>query len=193
MRPPRPLPVSAPFLTFYTVTFRRPAALWRNMASIGRQTAVERVEQIVLPDHVGYGLVGGLFGRIAWYAEAVRGDYVHILNDDDELADARVVERLQAFVVSTGSPPVVVVRGRKGGVDFPRGAWGVPPEEGLVDLGNYVLRRDVWTAHVNDYGMRYQGDYDHARALFETGHRFEFLDMLFFVGGAGGGRPETDL
>ena len=68
MRQPRPLPSRPPFLTLVTMTHLRPTALVRNLASVGRQTAVQDLEQIVLPDHVGYGHTNGLYVRIAWYA-----------------------------------------------------------------------------------------------------------------------------
>lgn len=193
MKQPKPLPSAPPFLTIYTSTHLRPAALVRNLASVGRQTAVEDLEQIVVPDHVGYGLAGGLFGRIPWYAPACRGRYVAILSDDDELADERAVERLRAFVAQRGDPPVVLVRVRKGDATFPKGTPDAGPAEGAVDLGSYVLRRDVWLAHAGDYGRRYQGDFDHAVALDQAGYSPIYCDLLFAVGPLSNGRPELSL
>ena len=64
MKQPKPFPSEPPFLSIYTPTFRRPQYLAKNMASVGRQTAAQHVEQIIVPDHVGYGVVGGLYGRM---------------------------------------------------------------------------------------------------------------------------------
>lgn len=191
MKPPRPMPTAPPFLTIYTNAYKRPAALARCMASVARQTAVEHLEQIVLPDHVGYGIVGGLYGRVPWYAEACRGDYVTMLCDDDELADERVVERLMAFARARGNPPVVIVQAEKGGLHLPSHAPDREPDPGEVDLCCLVMRRDVWLRHVNDWGMRYEGDYDMAVALRRAGYEHAWLDMLFAVGANSNGRPEA--
>lgn len=192
MHPPKPLPTARPFLTFYTPTFRRPDGLARCMASIARQSAVERVEQLVIPDHPGYGLAAGLFGRIPWYADACRGDYVNILADDDELASPVVVEQLEAFAAKMHQPPVIVARVRKGPLDLPLCGIESAPIEGRIDMTSYILRADVWRAHVTDYGIRYAGDYDHAKALWDAGHRHEFFNVLYAVGAASNGRPEVD-
>lgn len=192
MQPPKPLPTERPFLSFYTPTFRRPTALDKCIRSVSNQTAVEHVEQLVVPDHPGYGVAGGLFGRMAWYAEALRGEYVHVLCDDDELASPTAVEQLRRFVAKMHQPPVVVVRARKGVLELPLCSIAEPPVCGRIDLSCYVLRHDVWRRHYKDYGLRYEGDYDHATALWQAGHRHEFLDMLFVVGGASNGRPEVD-
>src|SRR5262245_26002669 len=131
MRPPRPLPATRPFLTLFTMAFRRPQALARNFRSVATQTAAERIEQIVLPDHVGYGWEA-LYGRIGWYAQAARGEYVGWLNDDDELADTTVVERLERHVAKAGRPELVIVSVLKGGTEFPQCDADGPPIEGEI-------------------------------------------------------------
>lgn len=189
MRPPRLLPTEAPFLTLLTCAYRRPQALARNLASVARQTAVAHIEQIVLPDHVGYGW-DAMYGRAAWYAQAVHGRYVTWLNDDDALVQEDVVAKL--MTLTQGEPEVVIVKVRKGGVVFPK-QCPVPPIEGNVDLGCYVLRRDVWQRHVSDYGHRYQGDYDHALVLEGRNYRTLILDVLFAEGPASGGVTEVSV
>jgi hypothetical protein len=194
MKPPKPLPTEPPFLTLYTNTRLRPEALRRNLESVGRQTAVERLEQLVIPDHVGYGLAGALFGRVPWYAEACRGRYVAFLSDDDALAGENVVAALERFVGSQPeAPAAVLVRVAKGDGEFPKGDPAGPPVEGEIDLGCYVLRRDVWVAYKGAYGMRYSGDYDHAKRLWDDGIRPLFADVLFAAGPLSNGRPEMSL
>lgn len=192
VKPPRPLPTAAPFLSFYTPTFRRPTGLAKCLASVATQTAVERVEQLVVPDHAGLGVTNGLYGRMPFYAEALRGDYVHVLCDDDELASPTAVEQVERFAAKMQRPAVIVVRARKGNLDLPLCPIETAPVCGRIDLSCYIIRQDVWLRHYKDYGLRYEGDYDHALALWNAGHRHEFLDMLFVVGGASNGRPEVD-
>jgi hypothetical protein len=191
MKQPSPLPTEPPFLTFYTPTFHRPFALAKCMASIEKQTARHRVEQIIVPDFVGYGIANGLYGRIPWYAEACRGEYVHILADDDELLDERAVEKVIAFAEKKMRPPVIMVNVIKGGFEYPCCNPFGPPQVSEVDLGCYILRRDIWLRHYKDYGDRYEGDFDHAVVLHEHGYRREHLDLFFVEGGASNGRPEA--
>lgn len=195
MKQPKPLPTEPPFLTLYTSTHLRPTALARNMASVGRQTAVERIEQLVFPDHVGYGLAGGLFGRIPWYATACRGSYVAFLSDDDVLASEHAVADLERFVRKYVSPPVVLVNVKKGEHVFPRSDFPLDePEEGKIDLGSYVLRRDVFVAYKDAYGLRYSGDVDHARCLWQNGFMPKYAkDLLFAEGPLSNGVTECTL
>jgi hypothetical protein len=190
MKPPKPLPTRMPFLSIYTTTYRRPAALARNLRSVESQTAVELLEQIVIPDLVGYGIVDGLYTRLAWYAEALRGQYIHILPDDDCLATERVVEDLRAFAIDMAYPDVIVATARKGDVTYPRIPVDQRPEDGDIDLTSYIVRRDVWREHVHDYGRRYAGDVDHARALLAAGYHHARFEPIFVVGDNHNGRPE---
>ena len=192
MKPPKPLPTERPFLTLYTNTFRRPDGLAKCLASVGQQTAVDDLEQIVLPDHSGYGVAGGLFGRLPWYADAVRGQYVNLLCDDDVLASADVVAKVKAFAEDRQGPPLIVVNVQKGSTVFP----GVPPEGepicGSVDLTSYIVRADLWRAYLEKYEPVYEGDWWFAHALYRAGVPAAFCDVLWAIGAQSNGRPEVD-
>lgn len=187
--------MTTPFITFYTPTFRRPSRLAACMASVGRQTLAAEIEQIVLPDYIGLGVAQGLYGRMPLYAAACHGTYVHVLCDDDELIGKDAVAALKAFAEEHNNPPVILVRANKDGLELPFEvpAPGEPwsPTCGEIDLSCYVLRNDVWLRHVDDYGLRYEGDYDHAVALQTAGHRMEFFDRMFVEGGASHGGAEV--
>ncbi len=189
MRPPRPIN-PLPFVSFYTPTFRRPAALVKCLESVGRQTAAEDVDQIVYPDHVGHGVAEGLYGRLPYVASALRGRYVNFLCDDDVLAADDVVAKVKAFAEDRNYPPVIVTKVLKGALMLPACDPEGEPVCGSVDLTSYLVREDVFRAHVKDYGIRYEGDYDHARALFHAGHKFAFCPVLWAIGAASNGRPE---
>lgn len=181
-----------PFVSFFTPTFKRPQRLARCLASVSAQTAVQHLEQIVLPDHVGLGVVDGLFGRLPQYATACHGRYVHVLADDDVLAAPDVVERLMAFAETQDHPPVIVVEviKRINGEPMRLPAYRGEPQEGLFDMACLVLRRDVFLAHVHDYGRRYAGDADHAQIVWHSGYRWTWAPILFVEGEAMKGAPE---
>ncbi len=178
------------FLTFLTPTYKRPRQLAACLRSVGQQTAVADIEQIVLPDHVGVG-VGGMFASLPKYAAAVHGDYVHLLADDDELAAPNVVAAVRLFADLAKQPELILVRVWKHGIFNPeaRPAW--PPEQGSIDLGCLITRADVWKAHVQDYGQRYEGDFDFAQALCAAGIQAEFCDVHFLSGAVNRGAAEA--
>lgn len=191
MRPPQPIN-TAPFLSLYTPTFRRPEGLRKCLESVGRQTAAADIEQLVVPDHVGHGVPVGLYGKLPQYAGTLRGAYVNLLCDDDVLASDTVVETVKAFAQVKCQPEVIVTKVRKGALTLPLCHPEAEPICGQVDLTSYIVRGDVWHQHIADYGVRYEGDFDHATALWKAGRKFAFCDLLWAIGGASNGRPEVE-
>lgn len=178
--------VDAPFLSFYTPTYRRPQRLAACLESVRVQTV--HCEQVVIVDHVGIG-IAGMYATVARYASALHGQYVHFLADDDTLAGPHVVAQVREFAIAHDSPDVIIVRAIKNGLLLPRVMEG-PPVQGEIDLGCFIVRLDVWQAHANDYGRRYEGDADFGAALWAAGRRFAYCDVLFEVGPALHGQPE---
>lgn len=177
-----------PFLSFYTPTYKRPQQLARCLASVANQTLVREIEHVVIPDHVGLG-IGGMYQRVPAYKDAIHGQYVHFLADDDVLASPGVVEAVKQAAEQNHNPPMLIVRAIKGGLHLPFGQmW--PPVCGQIDLGCFVTRADVWKAHAHCYGNRYEGDFDFADAVAKSGHDAVFVDVLFLVGGVNYGQPE---
>lgn len=178
-----------PFLTFYTPSFRRPQGLARCLASVQAQTAVESIEHIVIPDHLGVG-VGGMFARIQQYADAVHGRYVHILCDDDFLASTTVVACVESFAEAQDYPELIIVDAEKGGSRWPtRPAW--PPRFGYIDLGCGIVRADVWKRHVAEYQPVYEGDFTFFQALADAGVKAAHYPILFSVGLVSHGAAEA--
>lgn len=177
-----------PFLSFYTPTYKRPQQLARCLASVASQTLVHEIEHVVIPDHVGLG-IGGMYQRVPDYKDAIHGQYVHFLADDDVLASPQVVEIVKQAAEQNSNPPMLLVRVIKGGLCLPIGQpW--PPVETQIDLGCFITRSDVWKAHAHCYGNRYEGDADYAKAVAASGHGAVFVDVLFLVGGVNRGAPE---
>lgn len=190
MKPPQPLN-PAPFLTLLTPTFNRPAGLTANLASVKVQTAAADVEQIVLPDHVGYGVADGLYGRLPSIAPAVRGQYVNLLCDDDVLAGEGAVAGLKAFAQAQGYPPLIIAPVQKGPLRLPLCDPQGEPISGHVDLTSYIVRADIWQRFVYAYGNHYAGDFDHAHAMWQAGIPAVPYPVLWAVGAQSNGRPEA--
>jgi hypothetical protein len=161
------------------------------MASVQRQTAVDHIQHLIVPDYVRRGIVASLYGGVRQYAQALSGAYVHVLADDDVLADPRVVDAVRDFATAHDAPEVIVVRVRKGTKVFPRIPVTDRPVAGAIDMASYLVRQDVFQRHACDYGPRYSGDVDHAVTLWAAGYRHALLDRLFLVGGTTSGKGDA--
>jgi hypothetical protein len=178
--------LDTPFLSFFTPTYRRPQRLAQCMESVWRQSVA--CEQVIVHDTIGVG-IAGVYARVAAYAASLHGEYVHVLADDDVLAGPTVVEQVLHAAAAAGHPDVFVVHAIKNGLHLPLMSDG-PPVEGAIDLGCIITRRDVWQAHADHYGRRYEGDFDHVTAMWQAGRRFVYTDILFEIGPAMHGAPE---
>lgn len=183
-----------PFLTLYIPFFRRaeghvarPKALCECFNSIDAQWTPREnfVQKLLVEDAtLGGSGVGGMFAQVPANAKAVDGDYVMLLGDDDVLADETVVGRLYSIAESASFPDVIIVSTEKAQHGrLPYDHQG-PPICGRIDLGCVVTRRDVWMAHVHDYGDIYEGDFKHVDAMWHAGRHFHYATGLLFSRGA---------
>ena len=188
MKPKKPLPTGRPFLTIFTCTYQRPKGLEACLKSVARQTLAHEIEHIVLPDHVGVAPNDAVYGRLPKYVDAVHGEYVHVLGDDDVLSDDRVVERLKLFAERNGKPDVIVLKCKKGDQVYPKAD---PFREGDIDLCNFVVEAEMWKACMERYGENYKCDFGFYAELTAYMDTIDRSDILFAQGAVGGGRPEA--
>jgi glycosyltransferase involved in cell wall biosynthesis len=183
-----------PWLSIYTPTHKRPKGLAACMASVQAQTVANRIQHLIVPDYAGVGLVEALYQWPTRYAASLIGDYVTFMADDDVLETPTVVEELERLSVQHNFPDVLIVQSHKFASNMDLGSLPYeqfgPPQLGRIDLGSVVTRRDVWFQHVQDYGQRYEGDFDHVRAMWDAGRRFAYTGLPFVRGGIGHGVPE---
>lgn len=183
----------SPFLTIYTPTLR-PKNLLACMSSVKAQTLAGAIQHLIVPDYLGVGIVEAFYRWPALYAPVVRGQYVVLMGDDDVLAADTAVEQLAHLAKSYDYPDVLIVSAEKGHLGRLPYASNGPPVCGQIDLNCVVTRRDVWLQHVHDYGHRYEGDFDHIKAMWDTGRRIvwtqETVALLLSTGAVSKGRPE---
>lgn len=155
-----------PLLEVITRTYRRPKALMRNQASMAAQTSDDWC-QTLLTDWVGRG-IGASHVALADHAPHLVGDYIWVLDDDDECILPTFVAELARWVRS--DPDVVMVcmdHGPELGVLPDPVAWGHPPIEGRIGISAYVVRRAIWQDHADAWrSARYQSDFDFISAVF---------------------------
>lgn len=180
------------FLEVLTRVYKRPAALAVNQASLLAQTDDDWM-QTLLVDPVGAGIPAS-HERLADQAPELTGDYIWVLDDDDECIRPELVAELKA-IAKAHEPNVIMMRMDCGprGVLPDDGHWGLPPVEGRVASACFVVRRDLWQACADDWRSgRYAGDYDFIAAVFETTARVHWHDVIAArVQSIGLGRPEA--
>lgn len=170
----------APFFEVLTRTFKRPAMLAQNQASLAMQTDLDFV-QTLIPDEVGIGVVEAN-ARLA--DVDVIGAYVWVLDDDDICVEMglfaklrRVIgamrEALAAIVVRMDHGPLGVLPP----VDDP--SWGKLPAQGRIGSSALIVRRDIWYQYREHWRSgRYEADYDFIAAVLRHESHVVWLDLV---------------
>ncbi len=136
-----------PFLEVITRCYKRPVMLAANQASMLRQTDGDWV-QTLLVDDVGRG-VAWSHENMGAYAPKLVGNYIWILDDDDECVHPELVAELK-FIVADSNPDVIMVKMDHGnGVILPSDRWRMAPEYGRIGVSAYIVRRQVWQWHAH--------------------------------------------
>lgn len=177
-------------ITIYTPTYQRPKALTKCIESVQAQTCQD-FEHIVYHDRVGEG-IDGMFARVVASSPTFQGEYVYILQDDDWLADAKVIADVKAFIEANDKPPVIICQSRKHHLRLPT-KWGtLPPWAGTIDLGNFIVRKDIFQVYREGLLTgRYEADFDFIRRIWDAGIEFTWYPRLICESDQfGQGQPE---
>lgn len=167
-----------PFLEVVTRCFQRPLMLKRNQASLWAQTCSD-FKQTLLMDNLGLGIVWAA-ENLGKYAPHLVGEYVWLLDDDDECIRPTLVAELKEIAL-LGRPEVIMLKMDHGplGVLPPAEDWGRTVGLGRVGCSAYVVRREVWQAHAGAwFPGEYASDYRFIAAVFESGPRVYWHDVV---------------
>lgn len=159
--------MTAPFFSIVTRHLpERASVLARNQASLATQT-FQDFEQIILQDdkHVGSAQANTFLQTVA-----PRVAYVWVVDDDDFLADERVLEDVHTFLVSHEFPPFLIVKVEHRWAILPEPLyWGAePPPLNHIGSSGVVTRRDVWMQKREHWTNDSGGDYVFIASLCET-------------------------
>ncbi len=181
------------FLEVVTRTFRRPAGLQRNRASLAAQSDADYVHTVIVDDE-GIG-VEAANARLA-DVEPV-GTYVWVLDDDDWCIEERLIERLKGIADNMRQAPAVfVVRmdHRELGILPDVGRWcGHVPPEGAIGASALIVRADVWRQYREWWRTgRYASDHDYIAAVLRGEDHVVWLDwVVSAISRRSVGRPEV--
>lgn len=192
-----------PFLSIMTRHYvagrRRSYFLERNKESV--QALVDPdVEQIIMVDHTGHGIqwANSLFGR---FKNVPAGQYIFILDDDDQFIDTRVVNDLKRIVAEENSPDIIRVKmqhlkGDGGYHVWPSEKyWGTTKIARVGDKGgfsSFIVRAEVWRAHIDVAGRGlWGGDYRFLKSVYAEGNLYttywwdKIISRTNAIGGGG--------
>lgn len=181
------------FLEILTRCYLRPRMLAANQDSLQQQTDPDWTQTFFVDD-VGIG-VGATHEQLAAYAPRLVGDYIWILDDDDECVRPTLVSELKA-IVAEHDPDVIMMRmdHRQRGILPGNMDWEQPPAIGRVGCSAYVIRRRVWRLHAGAWlpGV-YHSDGLFIQAVFASSPRVYWHDVIASrVQWIGLGRPEPN-
>ena len=166
------IPLQLPFVSFVTRCYARPVALLRCLTSISRQTDPD-YENVLIIDEEGVGVeAANGFYNLPQNKARVRGQYVHLIDDDDLICDADFVATIKDVASHNGMPEVIIIRVKHpNGVMLPdKKMWmQAEPIGGHIGGSSVVVRRDVWLDHIYKFGddAVYWGDFVFIQALFK--------------------------
>jgi hypothetical protein len=166
-----------PFLEILTRAYKRPLMLNRNKASV--QALGKDVLHTVLHDSVGRG-IGWSYRSLAAYARYLAGNYIWILDDDDECIHPTLVDELKQIVIQC-APDVIMVRmdhGEPLGI-LPSLYWQHPPVQGQIGCSAFIVRRKVWQKHADAMQSgHYASDFDFISAIFASDPEIYWHDVV---------------
>lgn len=168
----------APFLEVVTRCYKRPMMLARNQASLQVQTCND-FKQTLLVDTLGLGL-GWAAENLGMYAPHLVGEYIWLLDDDDECIRPTLVEELKEIVYFS-HPDVIMLKMDHGplGILPPAKDWGRDVALGRVGCSAFVVRRKVWQEYATAWlpGM-YHSDFNFIAAVLESSPRVYWHDVV---------------
>lgn len=168
----------SPFLEIVTRCCKRPEMLKRNQASLHAQTCADW-KQTLLVDSKGFGIAWAS-ENLGMYAPHLGGEYIWLLDDDDECIRPTLVAELRE--IGRGpNPDVIMVRMDHGPLGVLPGPadWGQGVSLGGVGSSAYVVRRDVWVQCAGAWlPGEYASDYNFIAAIFAAGPAVYWHDVV---------------
>lgn len=162
----------SPFLEVLTRVYvarseQHPEFLQRNFDSLKAQDSPDWV-QTRLPDHVGVGVAASHLA-LSKAAPLLTGEYIWILDDDDECVRPSLVRELK--VIAELNPDIIFLRMNHDHLGvLPDGDhWRAAPVHGHIGASAFVVKRQVWQrfAHVWETAV-YHSDFLFISAVYEA-------------------------
>lgn len=177
-------------LTILTPTYKRPIGLKMCKASVQGQHRSEEIQHLIVADEVGLG-VAGMYAALPQANDAIEGEWVYVLSDDDVLVYPRMIDLIEHVEATAPQAQCIMVKMFCNGrvLPWPQ-CWEAAPLMGGVTLSNWIVKRDIHIAH--PFGARYEGDFDQIASIYTANVPIAWADLVLSASQAGAnfGRPE---
>ena len=178
-----------PFMSFITRCYKRPKKLEQCIASINNQTDKD-FEHIFIEDDVGMGLEWAN-KQLYEHRKRVKGEYVYICDDDDQVSDRNFVATIKK-IVKESAPDVIITKMLREGKEFPTSnVWNKDPIKKEIGTGCICVTNEVFQKHIETFGKPRFGDYYYIKDIFEGEYKTYWLDKIVMVGMKGHGKSEV--
>jgi len=159
-----------------TRCYKRPGMLRVNQASLDAQTD-DDWQQTLLVDDIGRGVhwANRTLGR---YGSQLEGDYIWVLDDDDECIRPTFFAELRG-IIEAHSPDVIFVKmdHKERGI-LPDKGWGCEPIHSDIGCSAFVVKREIWQQFADKWDASYAGDYGFISAVFACGPKVIWHDVI---------------
>lgn len=187
----------SPFLTIVTRKHgeRRPQGLSRNVRSINALKG--DWQQIFIKDKKGLGMHYANMSFVLSVPE-IKGEWVYLLDDDDNLVNPEMVNELKA-VAESENPEVIVFR-----MTIKNGAFGnhYPSPQCwkekmpiMAHIGGscFALRKDVFIKYIPYFGRPRCGDYYMLEEIWKSSPKVSWIDKLMSETGGNPSHGKTEI
>jgi hypothetical protein len=114
--------------------------------------------------------IGASYAALA--AHPVHGEYIWILDDDDECIWRSLVADMRRIVRAKPETQVIMIRMDHGadlGVLPDDAHWGGPPVQGHIGCSAFIVRRDVWQRYASVFAPgHYASDFDFIELVWRS-------------------------
>jgi len=182
-----------PFVTLFTRCYKRPKALAVCNASVELQS-VQDYQRVFIVDEIGRGLEWADAQFYERRHEAL-GRYVYMLDDDNILAHANVIEKWRWVTTLTGCEVMMFKAGYADLGILPQDdCWMQPPAHGRISPLNALVSRELFLKHIDKWRGAYVGDFEYLQAVMadETASIVWLDDVMAYCQRRSYGKPEED-
>ena len=165
-----------PFLTFAFRLTTRPAGIHKALSSLKKQTDQD-FQTLCLIDDKGRG-IGWANKNLKHTKQHVRGQYVYMFEDDDEMLHDDFVRDLKG-IVKRRNPSVVMCKALIEGKPYPTSlVWQNRPIISQIGTPCFIVSREVYLAHVHAEDVQKCGDFHFISDVWTRGYPTYWWDRV---------------
>ncbi len=123
----------------------------------------------------------------------IQGEYVLVLDDDDQIVEDTFIGELKEATRSGADLIMLKMQIVLGFVVPEDDYFYLPPVVGHIGMSCFVVKRDLWIENVKHFDPVYQGDFTFINAVYPQARNIVYLDRVMCATQDGNhhGQPEN--